>query len=161
VLTLAQLRRWPLPPLPPDATAYVVESPSLVAEAASCGWSGPPLICSSGRPTVAVVTLLRQLRAQGAVLRQHADFDVGGLGITSWLAARADTTPWRMTAADYLSAAARCTAEPSTLRAVPGTPWDPHLQQAMRDAGIVVYEEELRADLLASMESSTPRKRGS
>ena len=60
VLTLAQLRRWPLPPLPAGTTAYVVENPSLVAEAARISWSGrPPLICSAGRPTVAVVTMLR------------------------------------------------------------------------------------------------------
>src|SRR5690606_18264116 len=51
ILTLAQLRRWPIPSLPPDGTAIVFENPSLIAEAAAQGWDGPPLICSSGRPT--------------------------------------------------------------------------------------------------------------
>jgi hypothetical protein len=42
------------------------------------------------------VTLLRQLGADGAILAQHADFDLTGLGITAWLAERAGTRPWRM-----------------------------------------------------------------
>jgi uncharacterized protein (TIGR02679 family) len=154
VLTLAQIRRWPLPPSPPDSAVYVVENPSLIAEAARRGWSGPPLVCSSGRPTVAVATLLRQLGAQGAVLLQHADFDAGGLAITAWLAARAGTTPWRMTAGDYGAAVARAgqLSKPGTLP--PDTPWDPRLQHVMHDAGVVVYEEELRVELLALMNDS-------
>lgn len=149
VLTLAQLRRWPLPPLPATGSAYVVENPSLVAEAASAGWSGPPLVCSSGRPTVAVVTLLRQLGSGGAPLYQHADFDPAGLSITAWLADRAGTIPWRMTAADYLAAAGP--AEGPASWSVPETPWDPSLREAMMGVGRVVYEEQLRADLLAAM----------
>ncbi|HVM01514.1 MAG TPA: TIGR02679 family protein [Acidimicrobiales bacterium] len=148
VLTLAQLRRWPVPPLPADAVAYVVENPSLVAEAARTGWTGrPPLVCSSGRPTVAVVTLLRQLGAAGAELRQHADFDAAGLSITAWLAERAGTTPWRMTAADY----AAPPGAPGPPGALPPTPWDPALQRAMSDAGAPVYEEQLRGALLDAM----------
>ena len=150
VLTLAQIRRWPLSPLPAASHLYVVENPSLVAEAAATGWSGPPVVCSSGRPTVAVATLLRQLGAQGAAMLQHADFDATGLGITAWLADRAGTVPWRMTADDYGAFAGRG-AKVSTLGNLPETPWDPELQQAMGDAGVVVYEEELRAELLTCM----------
>src|SRR5207302_4649919 len=91
VLTLAQLRRWPVGALPPDRVAYVVENPSLLTEAVARRWSGPPIVCSSGRPTLATVTLLRQLGAAGATLAQHADFDGAGLGITGWLADRAGT----------------------------------------------------------------------
>ena len=61
VLTLSQLRRQTIEPLAPDAVAHVVENPSLLAEAVGRRWAGPPLVCSSGRPTMAVVTLLRQL----------------------------------------------------------------------------------------------------
>lgn len=148
VLTLAQLRRWPVPALPAHAVAYVVENPSLVAEAARTGWTGrPPLVCSSGRPTVAVVTLLRRLGAAGAELRQHADFDAAGLSITAWLAERAGTTPWRMTAADYASRS----GDPKRSGALPPTPWDPALHRAMSDAGVPVYEEQLRAQLLDAM----------
>lgn len=148
VLTLAQLRRWPVPALPAHAVAYVVENPSLVAEAARTGWTGrPPLVCSSGRPTVAVVTVLRQLGAAGAQLRQHADFDAAGLSITAWLAERAGTTPWRMTAADYASRS----GDPRPSGALPPTPWDPALHGAMSGAGVPVYEEQLRAELLDAM----------
>ena len=151
VLTLAQLRRWPVAPLASGQTAYVVENPSLIAEAARRGWSGPPLVCSSGRPTVAVVTLVRQLAAAGGIVRQHADFDTAGLAITAWLADRAGTTPWRMTAADYLAAIAGRTGPRSIGEAVPATPWDPSLRTAVGDTGLPAYEEELRADLLAAM----------
>lgn len=106
VLTLAQLRRWHVSPLPPSSFAHVVENPSVVVDAASRGWDGPVLVCSSGRPSVAVVTLLRQLGASGATLAQHADFDAAGLAITSWLAERAGTTPWRMGVRDYEDAVA-------------------------------------------------------
>lgn len=153
VLTLAQLRRWPLAPLPAGASAYVVENPSLVAESTRTGWAaGPPLVCSSGRPTVAVVTLLRQLGAAGATLYQHADFDGAGLGITAWLAERAGTTPWRMSAADYQAGAAgRGDVSGSGLRPLPPVPWDPTLAVVMTAADQPLYEEEQRRDLLGAM----------
>jgi uncharacterized protein (TIGR02679 family) len=152
VLTLSQLRRWPLAPLPTDHFAYVVENPSLVAEAAGVGWNGPPLLCSSGRPTVAVVTLVRQLASRGGVVLQHADFDPVGLAITGWLAERAGTIPWRMTASDYLHAIASTSAgDGASLAAVPETPWDAPLADAMRAAGRRVYEEQLRSELFAAM----------
>lgn len=153
VLTLAQLRRWPVDPLPVGEVAYVVENPSLVAEAARLGWTGPALVCSSGRPTVAVVTLLRRLAAGGATILQHADFDAVGLAITGWLAERAGTTPWRMSAADYRAAAAEV-EEGQDLLALPPTPWDPHLAVAMAALGRPVYEERLRAALLDAMSAT-------
>jgi uncharacterized protein (TIGR02679 family) len=150
VFTLAQLRRWPVPALAADERVYVVETPSLVAEAARLGWDGPPIVCSSGRPTVAVVTLVRQLAGAGAQVLQHADFDATGLAITGWLAARAATTPWRMSGADYLAAASRRSGQ-ATLATLPPTPWDPSLHAAMAQAGHPVYEEELRVELLRAM----------
>jgi uncharacterized protein (TIGR02679 family) len=80
VLTLVQLRRWPIKALHRSELIYVVENPSIISYAASGGWPGPPIICSSGRPSVAVVTLIRQLGADGTACRQHADFDAAGLG---------------------------------------------------------------------------------
>jgi uncharacterized protein (TIGR02679 family) len=151
VLTLAQLRRWPVGPMPAGAAGFVVENPSLLAEAAARGWAGPPLLCSSGRPTVAVVTLVRQLRAGGATVHQHADFDAAGLGITAWLADRAGTTPWRMGAADYLAAVATVRERVPLAGRLPAAPWDPGLPAAMAAHGVAVYEEELRADLLSAV----------
>ncbi len=151
VLTLAQLRRWPVPALAASERAYVVENPSLVAEAARLCWSGPPIVCSSGRPTVAVVTLVRQLAAAGAEVLQHADFDAAGLAITGWLTARAGTTPWRMSSGDYLAVTSPGCVQPPALAALPPTPWDPCLQATMEQIGRPVYEEELRAELLGAM----------
>lgn len=147
VLTLAQLRRWPRTGLGSGAIVHVVENPSIVAEAVR-GWraGARPLVCSSGRPSVAVVTLLRQLGANGATMRQHADFDAAGTGITAWLADRAGTTPWRMNADDYAGGLSSATVP---LKAdVPHTPWDPRLRDAMRSGGLSVHEEDVRSELL-------------
>lgn len=151
VLTLAQLRRWPLAALPPAGIAFVVENPALLSEAVARSWSGPPLICSSGRPSIAVVTLLRQLGAEGARLAQHADFDAGGLGITGWLAERAGTVPWRMEGPDYLAAVAVPRDRVPLPARLPASPWAPGLHDVMTSIGVAVHEEELRTDLLAGM----------
>ena len=78
------------------AAVFVVENPSLLAEAATGGWSGPPLVCSSGWPNVAVLTLLRQLRASGCSLHLHADWDEAGCGVVRLLAERTGGVPWEM-----------------------------------------------------------------
>ena len=152
VLSLANLRRWPRTPLPEDMGVYVVENPALLAEAAHLRWTGPPLVCSSGRPTVAVVTLLRQLGQAGARLYQHADFDPAGVAITAWLTERAGTTPWRMNSEDYLAAVTSNREDGIAISGViPDTPWDPRLCEAMKKEAVAVYEEELRGDLLGSL----------
>ena len=153
VLTLAQLRRWPMKALHRSELIYVVENPSLISYAASGGGPGQPIICSSGRPSVAVVTLIRQLGADGAACRQHADFDAAGLGITGWLADRAGTTPWLMTAVAYRAAVAVERRRVPLQGAMPETPWDPLLARAMNNEGVAVYEEEVRVKLLSEMES--------
>lgn len=155
VLTLAQLRRWPLDPLPRGSVAHVVENPSLVAAAARRPWTGPPLVCSSGRPTVAVLTLLRQLGAAGAVLAQHADLDPAGLAITAWLADRAGTTPWRMRAQDLAAALAVERPRPHLRGTVGPTTWDPTLGPALAQACVTVPEEDLIDELLDAMEASS------
>jgi len=162
-LTLSQLRRWPVAPLARGSTAFVVENPTLVAEAADRGWDGAPLVCTSGRPTHAVVVLLRQLGADAATLAQHADFDVAGLGISSWLSGRTGSHPWQMTSHDYLEAL-RASGTTVQLRgAVPPTPWDPTLQEAMARHGLAVHEEAIRGELLGRMaqmgRSQSPKAR--
>jgi uncharacterized protein (TIGR02679 family) len=151
-VTLSQLRRWPLAPLTASEVAYVVENPSFLSHAAAEKWTGPPIICSSGRPTVAVVTLIRQLSAAGSTCRQHADFDPTGLAITAWMAERAGTVPWLMTADAYGEAIAVTRQRVPLESAVPTTDWDPALGPAMRTAGVAVYEEELRLTLVDAMQ---------
>jgi uncharacterized protein (TIGR02679 family) len=133
----------------------VVENPSLISDAASGGWTGPPIICSSGRPSVAVVTLIRQLGAEGATCRQHAAFDGAGLGITAWLADRAGTIPWLMTANPYRAAVAVAVERRrAPLHGdLPDTAWDLGLAPAIREQAVAVYEEEVRFKLLSVTES--------
>jgi len=147
VITLAQLRRSPLPPLDPSEGSYVIENPSLLSHAAADGRTGPPIICSSGRPSIAVVTLIGQLGAEGSICRQHADFDAAGLAITAWLAERAGTIPWLMTADAYRNATAARRQRVRLDSPVPDTVWDPDLATAMSATGVAVYEEELRLTL--------------
>lgn len=154
ILTLSQIKRWPIDPLPADRCAFVVENPAIVGAAASQGWSGPPIICSSGRPSIAVVSLLRQLGANGATLQQHADFDAAGLSITAWLHSRAGTTPWLMTANAYRAAVGTQRERPQLGGVLPATPWDPELSDAMEKHGHAVYEEELTEHLLTAMVDS-------
>lgn len=149
--TLAQLRRWPVPPLASSEAVVVVENPSLVAAAARSGWNAPVLVCSSGRPTVAVLTLIRQLTAAGGTAYQHADFDPVGVAITGWLAERCGTVPWRMGAVDYRAAVRGRSEAAVPSRVIPATPWDPALQAAMADSARWVYEEQVRDILLAGL----------
>lgn len=156
VLTLRQIQRWPVDARLQGGTVFVVENPSLLADAAD-GWSGPPLLCSSGRPSLAVVTLVRHLRDAGATVYQHADFDAAGLAITRWLADRAGTTPWQMDATAYENALAA--RRPSLdfddgAGDVGETPWDPALATSMRRHRRVIHEEAVAGELLARMAAS-------
>lgn len=151
ILTLSQIKRWPIDPLPASRCAFVVENPAIVAAAANQSWDGPPIICSSGRPSIAVVSLLRQLGAHGAALYQHADFDAAGLSITAWLSSRAGTTPWLMTANAYRTAIGMQRERPQLGGVLPATPWEPDLADVMRRHDHAVYEEELTDVLLDAM----------
>lgn len=157
-ITLAQLRRWPVAALRAGTPVFVVENPSLLVEAARDGAAGAIVVCSSGRPTVAVVTLLRQLTAAGAVARQHADFDHQGLAITAWLHERTGTRPWLMGADDYRRAVQAVAHDgiPLTLP-LPPTPWDPALQQVMADVGVALHEEAVSSALLATVRATAAR----
>jgi uncharacterized protein (TIGR02679 family) len=97
-ITLSQLRRWPLGSVE-SCDVYVFENPSMLAEAASQSWAGPPLVCTSGWPNVAVLTLLRQLAGCGCRLRLHADWDRAGRAIVRLLSERVGGQPWQMPAA--------------------------------------------------------------
>ena len=143
-LTLAQLRRWPLTLAQP--VLFVFENPSILAEAARIGWTDPPLACTSGWPTVAVLLLLRQAGAAGCELRTHCDFDAKGIEITRMLIERVGATPWRMGSDDYMRAVTRASAPISA--PVPDTPWDPQLAEEMRSRRLAVFEEDIREGLL-------------
>jgi uncharacterized protein (TIGR02679 family) len=115
----------------------------------------PPLLCTEGRPSTAFDRLARILRAGGARLNYHGDFDWDGIDIANGVIARHGAQPWLMTEADY-RAGARPIGEAVALtgRRRP-TPWDPGLDAAMDEIGVALYEEAVTDSLLASLSAGT------
>ncbi|BDH57953.1 TIGR02679 family protein [Tsukamurella sp. PLM1] len=147
VLTLRQLRA-DTPGWFTRSVVSVCENPSVVAAAAdSLGASTGPLVCTSGQPGAAVMLLLDQLRATGAALRYHGDFDWYGVSIANHVRRHHDWTPWHFSAADYRRAA-RVHAGDAIRGSVVAASWDNELAPAMRAIGIQVEEEAVLAELL-------------
>jgi uncharacterized protein (TIGR02679 family) len=127
---------------------WVCENPVVLALAADrLGPRCPPLVCTSGQPGAAVMTLLRGLAAAGANLVHHGDFDWGGIRIGNVLHARLPVAPWRFDASAYERAVA---GHPGPrLRGAPvGAAWDAEVSAAMQRAGRVVEEEAVVDELL-------------
>jgi uncharacterized protein (TIGR02679 family) len=150
VLTLRQLRR------PPRwsgsaTTVSICENPVVMAEAADrLGAAAGPLVCISGQPGVAAMTLLRGLAESGARLRYHGDFDWGGLRIGNVVFGRLPVEPWRLDATAYRSAAAHGAGRPLAGEPV-ACAWDAELAKEMRRTGHAVEEERVLDDLLADL----------
>ncbi len=143
-LTLRQLVRDPPHLAPLDV--FVCENPVVVATAADhLGPSCPPLVCTSGQPSAAVMHLLRLIVSAHGTLRYHGDFDWGGIRIANVLHDRVPFTPWRFDTASYLAAS-------DVGRPLTGTPvearWDPALTPAMSHAGHRIEEEHVLDELL-------------
>jgi uncharacterized protein (TIGR02679 family) len=150
-VTLAQLRKARMTFPPRELTVSVVENPSVMQAALDrFGSAVPPLVCVSGRLHVAARTLLRTLTASGFDLRYHGDFDPAGISIAADVITRLGARPWRMNAADYLGALAAGPAiDPA---AVPATPWDDRLVEAMRRESVAVFEEAVLDDMLKDLD---------
>lgn len=136
-LTLRQLVRDPPRLAPLDI--FVCENPVVVATAADhLGPSCPPLVCTSGQPSAAVMHLLRLIVSARGTLRYHGDFDWGGIRIANVLHDRVPFTPWRFDTASYLAAG-------DVGRPLTGTPvearWDPVLTTTMHQTGRRIEEE--------------------
>ncbi|MEU7596693.1 TIGR02679 family protein [Streptomyces sp. NPDC039022] len=142
-LTLAQLRspgRFALA-AGPAPVVHAVENPSILALAVHrFGPDCPPLVCTSGWPNSAAIQLLRLLADHGATLRYHGDFDGEGVRIAAYVLDKTSARPWRMTAADYRTAAARYPLGPPAGR-ITEAPWDAELATAMAEHGCAVVEE--------------------
>ncbi|MFC4008947.1 TIGR02679 family protein [Nonomuraea purpurea] len=145
VITLAQLQQDTLELRERDV--HVVENPTVLALAQQrFGTSCPPIVCTSGWPNSAAIRLLRSL--PGTRLHYHGDFDGEGLRIAAYTMAKTGAEPWRMSAADYLTALedrSRVTLPPGR---VTDAPWDPDLAPAMRSEGLAVPEELVAQRLL-------------
>lgn len=146
-LTLRQLVRDP--PRLAALDVFVCENPVVVAAAADhLGPSCPPLVCTSGQPSAAVMHLLRLIVSAHGTLRYHGDFDWGGIRIANVLHDRVPFTPWRFDTASYLAAG-------DVGHLLTGTPvearWDPVLAPTMNHAGRRVEEELVLDDLMTDL----------
>lgn len=146
VLTLSMLQRWPV--AAPAAQVLVVENPAVLAVAAADGHEGA-IVCSSGQPSAACVSVVHQLTQSGTDVRVHADFDPGGFGIVTRLR-ELGATPWRMGVAEYRAALALAGSRTVT-GPVPVTPWDPELAAVFAEERRPVYEEQVLDTILAEL----------
>lgn len=156
-LTLRALRRFP-PQFAVPMTIYICENPTVVSAAAEAlGERCAPLVCTDGRPVVAVSCLIEHAARQGCTLRYHGDFDWPGVEMATEVLRRYHAEPWRLGASDYRSAVA-AGAGAKTLKGRPAdTPWDPDLSTAMSAAGLMVEEEALVDELLEELGTADPR----
>ncbi len=139
-LSLRLLLHWPLDRNPSLAgeEIFICENPTIVTLAADrLGSRCAPLICANGQFATPLLVLLRQLRAAGARLYYHGDFDPAGLAIARRVMAESGARPWRFGAADYAAA-----PKGETFAGQPGaTPWDESLRALLHDDGRAVHEE--------------------
>ena len=152
-LSLRQLLRSPSMWAVADRLIFVCENPNLLAIAADqLGEHCAPLVCTDGMPAAAQRTLLAQLRAAGARLRYHGDFDWAGLGIGNHVMRAFGAEPWRFARSDYEAAVARA---PHTERDLVGdcvaANWDAELAASMNHHGLAIPEEALAASLLPDL----------
>ncbi|SEK19877.1 TIGR02679 family protein [Halomonas daqiaonensis] len=141
-LTLRQLLRHPTEWDCAGRDVFVCENPAVLAEAAErLGADSAPLIATWGRPGAAVLTLLEQLEAAGAVLHYHGDFDWAGISIANALLERFAMRPWRMGAGDLMGYA-DLDGKPLAGRPTEAR-WDPRLRTVLEARGRAVHEEQL------------------
>jgi uncharacterized protein (TIGR02679 family) len=143
------LRDPPVFALSERAPVFVCENPSVVAAAADrLGRSSRPLVCTEGQPKTALRLLLSRLRAAGATILYHGDFDWPGIQIANGVISRLGAMPWRFGAIDYLQSS----IGGSLLRGPVVIPqWDSELGVAMRERGRVVHEESVLPALLSDL----------
>ena len=132
---------------------FVCENPNLLAIAADqLGPRCAPLVCTDGMPAAAQRVLLTQLRAAGATLHYHGDFDWPGLRIGNQLVGEHDARPWRFSAADYRAALVGAPRpgrrlDDAAVRAL----WDDALAGAMLAERLAIDEEAIAEVLLGDL----------
>ncbi len=116
VAPLRLVARWELAPAAwRGRVVHAVENPAVFEALVD---HGPPagcaLLCTSGFPSAAALTLIARLGAAGARVRYGGDFDGNGLLIARHVLAAAGETAalWRMSAADYRDALAVARGRP-------------------------------------------------
>lgn len=153
-LTLRQLLRHPPGWDCAGRDVFVCENPAVLAEAAErLGARSAPLVATWGRPGAAVLTLLEQLEAAGAVLQYHGDFDWAGIGIANALLERFAMRPWRMKAQDLEASASL--AGKSLVGSPVDACWDSALCPALVCRGQALHEEQVLDFLMEDLRVSS------
>jgi uncharacterized protein (TIGR02679 family) len=141
--------------LVPTTRVLVCENPR-VLEAFADRYGGRfAVVCTAGWPSAVACDLLHALRAGGAQMRYHGDFDWAGIEIANWLIAHCGVVPWQMAPADYEAAVAAASALPSGIRLDDRrveASWEAELAATMRALGRPVHEEAVLTALLAAWE---------
>ncbi|MER0485143.1 DUF2399 domain-containing protein [Streptomyces sp. Edi2] len=179
IITGITPRGWRIPPgatftLPPrelaDITweppttigdwAFVTENPSVLAAAShhalahATAWT-PRVICTAGTPSQLECEAVGALSDAGWRTAVRADFDQAGLAhMRALLAAAPAAVPWRMSTADYLSAAPAGTDTLHLKKT--DAPWDPRLVRVMLKQSVPVYEEDFLPELLGDIADGAP-----
>ncbi|WP_261553999.1 DUF2399 domain-containing protein [Frankia tisae] len=157
-LTLLALRAAPIAVVA-GTPVLVVENPRLV-EAAARRRLPAAVLCTGGNPATAPSEAIARLRASGAELRYHGDFDAAGLAMTA-RALAAGCTPFHMSAADYTAALAAALAAdvdlPRDPAPAPDTPWDPDLAAAFDGTRAIVHEERVMDEVLTAHGRAFPQ----
>lgn len=139
---------------------YVVENPTVFSAILDAATQAdiPPLVCVSGQPSVAALKLLDELTATGTTVYYSGDFDWEGLQIGVRLAERlgAAFRPWFFDTFTYEAAPYGLPLDaPQAQRLASLTiPWDRQLPSAIARRGVVVYQEALVGNMLASFSLS-------
>lgn len=132
----------------PGQAVLVCENPRTLEAVAERGGEGPGLVCSMGRPSLVVRSVLGLLCAAGARLRYHGDFDWPGVDMANACVEEFGAQPWLMSAADYLTGHGTQPLAGAPVEAV----WDPELAAVMRTRGVAVHEEAVLGVVLGRLD---------
>ena len=142
-LTWWDLHRDPLT-VDSGLPVLVCENPRVLEAVAQQHGGRYPVVCTSGRPALVVLEVLRRIASGGTQLRYHGDFDWPGVAIANQVRAQVGATPWLMSAGDYLGAPAAVALSGPVVEAS----WDAELTAAMSRRGLVVHEEAVLQTLV-------------
>ena len=138
--------------LPGSSQVYVCENPSIMATIINHPiylahyLSLPPLVCTSGQPSAAAITLLDRLTSQGTHIHYSGDLDAGGIQIAASLYKRYSPhfSPWGMSSSLVsLEKGVTLSSDEVGRLSKLHAPWDKGLVPALLDHGVKVYQESL------------------
>ncbi len=137
----------------PGQAVYMVENPAVFSTILDsyAKVSLPPIICGSGQPSVAALTLLDQLVEAGCVIHYSGDFDLKGLEIAIRLAQRYQQNfrPWCYDREIYLGVSLGKEMTPPQRNNLSrlDIPWDKRLVDSMLERKLFIYQESFLEEL--------------